>query len=247
MTKKKNDIKLIALDMDGTLLNSEHEVSAHTREVIAKALKKDIHVVLSTGRGFKTCYPYAESLKLTSYLVTTNGGEIWTIDKKLLDQHLMETATIEKLWTMGREIGVNMWMISTDSVFRNEAPDNFYDHKWLKFGCESFDKTKLDQMIKELSHFEGLELTNSLPTNVEANPKGVSKAKALKFVCKEIGITMNQVMAVGDSLNDIKMIQDSGVGVAMGNAQEAIKNAADFTTETNNNDGVAMAIERFAL
>jgi Cof subfamily protein (haloacid dehalogenase superfamily) len=94
---------------------------------------------------------------------------------------------------------------------------------------------------------DGLELTNSLPTNVEANPAGVSKAAALHFLCERMGITMEEVMAVGDSLNDIKMIQASGVGVAMGNAQEAIKNVADFVTDTNNNNGVAKAIERVAL
>ncbi|GAB3068726.1 Cof-type HAD-IIB family hydrolase [Virgibacillus ainsalahensis] len=244
MTKKA--IKIIALDMDGTLLNDEHVVSESTQQAITTALENDIHVVLSTGRGLKTCYPYAESLKLTSYLVTANGGEIWTVDKKLLQQHLLETEKIEKMWRLGKEIGLEMWMISTSGVFREERPDNFQDYKWLKFGCNSFDKTKLDKMVKELSYFEGLEMTNSLPTNVEVNPAGVSKAAALKFVCKEIGVTMDNVLAVGDSLNDIKMIQEAGVGVAMGNAQEAIKNVADFVTDTNNNDGVAKAIERFA-
>ncbi|QGS69189.1 HAD-IIB family hydrolase [Oceanobacillus sp. 143] len=69
------DIKLIALDMDGTLLNTNHEVSTRTEEAIRNALAKDIHVVLSTGRGFRACYPYAEQLKLTSYLITANGGK----------------------------------------------------------------------------------------------------------------------------------------------------------------------------
>ncbi|RDW16991.1 phosphoglycolate phosphatase [Oceanobacillus arenosus] len=241
------EIKLIALDMDGTLLNTDQEVSARTEEAITKALAKDIHVVLSTGRGFRACYPYAEQLKLTSYLITTNGGEIWTVGKELLDQHLHDTATIEKLYNLGLEVGVNMWMISTEGVFRNEAPEDFYDYKWLKFGCESTDQDKLDIMIKEISHYEGLELTNSLPTNVEVNPPGVSKAMALHFVCDKIGITMDNVMACGDSLNDIKMIQEAGIGVAMGNAQEAIKKVADFVTDSNNDDGVAKAIGKFVL
>lgn len=241
------DIKLIALDMDGTLLNTNHEVSDRTKDAIKEALAKDIHVVLSTGRGIRACYPYAELLKLESYLITANGGEIWTVEKELLDQHLHQTETIEKLYHLGKEIGVNMWMISTDGVFNNEAPENFNDYKWLKFGCESKDKDKLDKMIKEMSYYEGLELTNSLPTNVEVNPVGVSKAKALHFLCEKIGITMDNVMAVGDSLNDIKMIQEAGVGVAMGNAQDAIKKVANFVTDTNNNDGVAKAIEKFAL
>ncbi|RKQ35886.1 HAD family phosphatase [Oceanobacillus halophilus] len=245
--EKNKKVKLIALDMDGTLLTTKHEVSSRTKEAISRALDKDIHVVLSTGRGFRTCYPYAEELKLTSYLITANGGEVWTVDKNLLDQHLLDTALIEKLWSIGKEVGVYMWMISTDGAFRNEAPENFYEYKWLKFGCESRDKNKLDQMVKELSYYKELELTNSLPINVEANPKGVSKARALHFLCEKIGITMDEVMACGDSLNDIKMIQEAGIGVAMGNAQEAIKNVSNHVTDTNDNDGVAKAIEKFVL
>ncbi|MFC4023884.1 Cof-type HAD-IIB family hydrolase [Oceanobacillus longus] len=247
MTEQKQDIKLIALDMDGTLLSDNHEVSERTVKAIEDAMNQGIHVVLSTGRGFQTCYPYAEQLKLQSYLITANGGQVWTVGKELLDQHLLETQLIEKLYNLGTQVGVNMWMISTSGVFRGEAPENFYDYEWLKFGCESQDKQKLDIMVQELSHYEGLELTNSLPTNMEANPKGVSKARALHFLCDKIGITMKEVMAVGDSLNDIKMIQEAGIGVAMGNAQEAIKNVANHITDSNNEDGVAKAIESFAL
>ena len=247
MTEQKSNLKLIALDMDGTLLSSDHKVSVRTEKAIKDALNQGIHVVLSTGRGFQTCYPYAEQLKLQSYLITANGGQIWTVEKELLDQHLLETALIEKLYNLGIQVGVNMWMISTSGVFRGEAPENFYDYEWLKFGCESQEKQKLDIMIQELSHYEELELTNSLPTNVEVNPKGVSKAMALNFLCDKIGITMKEVMAVGDSLNDIKMIQEAGIGVAMGNAQEAIKKVANYTTDTNDEDGVAKAIERFTL
>ncbi|MFD2044959.1 Cof-type HAD-IIB family hydrolase [Ornithinibacillus salinisoli] len=242
-----SEVKLVALDMDGTLLNMDEEVTDYTKQVITQALDKGIHVVLSTGRWLQSCYPYAETLNLSSYLVTCNGGEIWTMKKELLEQHLLDASTVEKMWQLGEEIGVKMWMISTENVYHGERPEDFFQHRWLKFGCDSFDKDKLDRMVKELSYMNGLELTNSLPTNIEVNPKGVSKASALKKVCRELGITMDHVMAVGDSLNDIKMIQEAGVGVAMGNAQDAIKKVANYVTDTNNNNGVAKAIERFVL
>ena len=240
-------IKLVALDMDGTLLNSDEEISDYTKEVIQKALDKDVHVVLSTGRWLKSCYPYAEQLNLTSYLVTANGGEIWTMNKELLDRHLLAADKVEKMWHIGKEVGVHMWMMATDHVFRNTPPENFHHYDWLKFGCHSLENGKLEKMVEELSYIEGLELTNSMPTNVEANPENVSKAAALKKVCRKIGITMDEVMACGDSLNDIKMIQEAGIGVAMGNAQEAILKAADVVTETNDRDGVALAIEKYVL
>lgn len=243
----ESNIKLIALDMDGTLLTSDHEVSDRTKKAIAEALAKDVHVVLSTGRALKTAYQYAEELKLQSYLITANGGQIYTVDKELLDQHTLETEMVDRMWNIGKEMGIYMWLISTNDVYYGDAPEHLYDHEWLKFGCQSDDKDKLDQMVKELSYYDNLELTNSLPTNIEVNPKGVSKANAIHFLCEKIGITMDEVMACGDSLNDIKMIQEAKIGVAMGNAQEAIKKVANHITDTNDNDGVAKAIEKFVL
>ncbi|CDQ38974.1 MULTISPECIES: Cof-type HAD-IIB family hydrolase [Virgibacillus] len=247
MDEQEKVIRLIALDMDGTLLTNEHKVSKATRKAIAEAMDKGVHVVLSTGRGLQSCYPYAESLQLTSFMVTANGGEIWTVEKELVEQHLLATDKIEKMYDLAIELGLSSWMISTDGVYRNTKPEDFHEHKWLKFGCESYDKDKLNQMMKELSYMKDLELTNSLPTNMEVNPKGVSKARALHTVCSKLGVTMEEMMAVGDSLNDMKMIQEAGIGVAMGNAQDAIKQAADFVTDTNNQDGVAKVIERFVL
>lgn len=240
-------IKLIALDMDGTLLNSEGAVSDFTREKISQALANGVQVVLSTGRWLGSCYSYAESLHLSSYLITCNGGEIWTIDKELKERHLLDPERVHMMWEFAVDLDVNIWMISTDQVWYGTRPDDFSSHEWLKFGCDSNDNDKLDMIVKEFSHYDDLELTNSLPMNIEVNPKGVSKASALQSVCREIGITMENVMAAGDSLNDIKMIQESGIGVAMGNAQEAIKNVADYVTTTNNQNGVGKAIEKFVL
>lgn len=241
------DIKLIALDMDGTLLNDDHEVSERNRKAIEKALEMDVHVVLSTGRGFATCYPYAVDLKLPSYLISANGAEIWTMEKELLRRNGLKAEMMEKLYNIASQVGVGMWMIATEGAFREEIPTDFDNYEWLKFGCYSEDQQKLDILVKEFSKYEELELSNSLPTNIEVNAKGVSKAQALHFLCDRIGITMENVMACGDSLNDIKMIQEAGIGVAMGNAQEAIKKVADYMTVTNNEGGVGEAIEKFVL
>ncbi|MEW9676014.1 Cof-type HAD-IIB family hydrolase [Lentibacillus sp. L22] len=243
----KHEIKLVALDMDGTLLTSEQKVSERTQEAIKQALANDVQVVLSTGRWISSCHPFAEKLNLTSYLVTCNGGEIWTVHKELIERHLLDTELIEMMWELGAENDMNCWMISTDDVWYDARPDNFYDHDWLKIGFDSHNKEKLDDLVEKLSYHKGLELSNSTPTNIEINPAGVNKATAITKVCDWLGMRMDNVMAVGDSLNDIKMIQEAGIGVAMGNAQEAIKMAADFVTDTNNQDGVAMAIERFVL
>ncbi|WP_040978794.1 Cof-type HAD-IIB family hydrolase [Oceanobacillus jeddahense] len=244
MTKS---IKLIALDMDGTLLSPELHVSRRNQEAIQEALNQGIHVVLSTGRGFNTCYPYAEELNLQSFLITANGGEVWTVEKELLRRKLLATDVVEKLYQITEEVGTRKWMISTEKVFQEDEVVNIRDYQWLKFGCASENLDKLREVQKRLMEFDELELTNSLPTNIEINPKGVSKASALAFLGERTGISMEEIMAVGDSLNDMKMIQEAGVGVAMDNAQEVIKEAANAVTSSNADDGVGKAIEKFAL
>jgi len=245
MDGKEQTIKLVALDMDGTLLTKDHEVSVANQTMIANAQAQGIIVMLCTGRWLAFCEPYAEQLGLDTYFVTVNGGEIWTATKELVERHELAAEAIESMWHLGDKVGINMWMTSTTGNFmKSERPDDFYAYQWLKMGYSTEDHKKLAAVNEQLKTYEGLELTNSLPTNIEVNPHGVNKASALVRVCKELGITMEEVMAVGDSMNDIKMIEQAGIGVAMGNAQEKVKVAADFITAANDDDGVAKAIER---
>lgn len=244
----KTEIKLIALDMDGTLLTSKDEVSEANKIAIKKARNKGVAVMISTGRWLDTCYPFAEMLELDTPLITVNGGEIWSAKKELIERHVHEPMIMEEMWKLGRDVGVNMWIVSTEKVFNGgDYPEDFSAYKWLKIGFSSEDLSQLESIRKGLANYDDLELTNSLPTNIEVNPLGVNKASGLVRVCKELNISMDEVMAVGDSLNDIKMIEKAGIGVAMGNAQAKIKEVADFTTDTNNADGVAKAIEKFVL
>src|SRR5690625_89141 len=244
---KMKNIKLIALDMDGTLLNDEGIVTGYTKDVIQEALAQDIHVVLTTGRPLPLCYPFAEELNLSSYIISSNGAEIWTVQKELLERHSMDALLMENLWDIGIKRNHHMWVVATDKLFLDQnKPDNFYDYEWLKIGYGQLNKLEKEELLFELEKKEDqIEVTNSSLTNLEVNKGGVNKAAALKSVCKRINISMNEVLAAGDSLNDLKMIEQVGVGVAMENAQELIKQSADYITETNNNDGVAKAIERF--
>lgn len=239
------EIKLIALDMDGTLLNEKDDITMYTRQMIDKAIAKGVYVVLSTGRWLGTCYSYAESLNLDSYLITSNGAEVWTTDKKLIERHLLNPLKVRAMYDIARKIGMYVWIVSPERIYFDESPNDFESYKWLKFGCISYEKSNLDKFIKIVSGFEGVELTNSTPHNVEVNVETVNKAHALRKIVSDLGLSMNHVMAVGDGLNDLKMIQASGVGIAMGNAQEVVKNAADYVTDTHINDGVAKAIKIF--
>lgn len=104
-----------------------------------------------------------------------------------------------------------------------------------------------NEVLKELKEYKELEITNSSPINIEVNALGINKAAALAKVSEKLGFTMENVMAMGDSLNDIAMIEKAGVGVAMGNAQDIVKETADWVTDLNTENGVAKAIRHWVL
>lgn len=240
-------IKLIALDMDGTLLNNQHEISDGNRQAIKEAQEKGVHVVLSTGRSLQNCRPHADELGLASYLVTVNGSEIWDEKCELVERNLLKSDHIEWMLELAKQHEATFWAINTERNWHNEIPEDLHNVDWLKFGFNVHDDATRELILHELKAKGEFELTNSMPYNIEVNPIGISKAKGLQLVCDRLGIEMKNVMAVGDSLNDLAMIMEAGIGVAMGNAQETLKKAADWVTATNEEDGVALAIRKWVL
>jgi phosphoglycolate phosphatase (TIGR01487 family) len=247
MRSDKKDFKLIALDMDGTLLNEKEAISEENYNAIQEAQAKGVHVVLSTGRSILTCGKYAESLKLSSYLVTVNGSEIWDCSGNLHERNILHAEYIQMMWEWANHNKTYFWAVATDKVWRNQMPDDIFAHTWLKFGFDIPDDSLRETILHRLLSNQQLEISNSSPTNIEINAVGVNKANGLLHVCDRLGISMDEVIAMGDSLNDIEMIKAVGCGVAMGNAQNEIKKAADWITDTNEEDGVAKAIRYWVL
>ncbi|MCY9135682.1 Cof-type HAD-IIB family hydrolase [Bacillus atrophaeus] len=245
--REEVDIKLIAIDMDGTLLNDEQLISEGNRQAIREAEDKGVYVVISTGRTLMTCRELAESLKLSSYLITANGSEIWDSEFNLVERQLLHTDHIQMMWDLKNKHNTNFWASTVDKVWRGEFPESITDHEWLKFGFDIEDDDIRNEVLTELKKNKELEITNSSPTNIEVNALGINKAAALAKVSEKLGFTMENVMAMGDSLNDIAMIEKAGVGVAMGNAQDIVKETADWVTDTNIEDGVAKAIRHWVL
>jgi 5-amino-6-(5-phospho-D-ribitylamino)uracil phosphatase len=240
------NFKLIALDMDGTLLNEDEKISQGNRQAITEAQEKGVYVVLSTGRSILTCRDYAKSLNLSSYLVTVNGSEIWDGSGNLVERNLLLTEDIRMMWELAKTYQTWYWAISTDRTWRGELPVDLDDRQWLKFGFDIEEDAVREIVLEKLGKGK-FEISNSSPTNIEVNALGINKAKGLLHVCNKLGITMNEVLAIGDSLNDLVMIKEAGCGVAMGNAQDIIKKAADWVTGTNREDGVAQAIRHWVL
>ncbi|QAS53081.1 Cof-type HAD-IIB family hydrolase [Halobacillus litoralis] len=240
------NIKLIALDLDGTLVNPEGIVSEANKAAVKKAKDLGIHVVLSTGRSLSRCQDIAESLGKSSYIVTINGGEIYDHEFNLVEQNKLEQQHIERLWELKQEHGLYFWTSTVQGIYNSQEPfdQELAEYDWLKFGFDIEDDEIRQVILDELNANEALEITNSSPTNIEVNPVGVNKAAALLKVCGWLELNMDEVMAVGDSMNDMAMIKEAGLGVAMGNAQDALKKEAAFVTASNAEDGVAFAIEK---
>ncbi|PPA69793.1 Cof-type HAD-IIB family hydrolase [Jeotgalibacillus proteolyticus] len=242
-------IKLIALDMDGTLLKQDHSVSEENRKAIKKAQQKGVTVMVSTGRPLVYCKEIVESLELASYLITVNGSEIWDADLNLIERTMIDISHIEQMYELAQKHDTHFWSSTVGGVWnkKTEFPKALDEHEWLKFGFDIEDDAIRESIREELSLNKELELSNSSETNIEVNAAGINKAAAIRKVCDRLGFTMDEVMAVGDSLNDLAMINEAGIGVAMGNAQAAVKKAADWVTESNEEDGVAKAIQKFVL
>lgn len=249
MTQQENQkkVKLIALDMDGTLLDNKEEVTVENREAIRNAREKGVRVIIATGRSIITCRKYAESLDLLSYLITVNGSEIWEHEGKLMERNPVPSELIEWMWDLSQTYKTKFWASSTDKVWRNEMAKDIKNHQWLKFGYQIEDDQVRNTVLNMLTRNPMLEISNSSPINIEINALGVNKAMAISKVCEELNISMDNVLTIGDSLNDIEMIKKAGIGIAMGNAQEVVKNAADWVTSTNLDNGVAKAIEKWVL
>lgn len=242
--------KLIALDMDGTVLNDNQVISAENALWINKAREAGVIVMFSTGRGFNKAIDFAEELQLDSPMITVNGSEIWEKPYELLDRTLLDHKWVTKLYELTKRYPEAwFWAYTTEYIYNKEnwslldRPFDQYD--WLKFGYYVDDISMINKIRTEIEQWNHLEISNSSPFNIELNPNQVSKASALRKLCAHMGIEMEEVIAVGDSLNDIKAIQQCGLGVAMGNAQNEVKAAADYVTLTNNKDGVAHLIKRF--
>jgi Cof subfamily protein (haloacid dehalogenase superfamily) len=249
LTYQMSKYRLLALDLDGTLLNDHSEISELNVKWIQHAIDAGVTVCVSTGRGFVSALPFAEQLGLETPMITVNGGEIWAKPNVLHRRTLLDAGKIMKLHALAERYNdVWFWGYTTEDIYNKERwVGDTMARDWLKFGYYTEDTDILGKIYSEIQTWDGLELSNSSPYNIEINAAGVSKATALMEVCRMRGYDMSEVVAVGDSLNDIAAIRDCGLGVAMGNAQEEVKAAADVTTGSNEESGVAQVIQNYIL
>lgn len=240
-------IKLIAIDMDGTLLNDQHEVTANTLKTLQQAVEKGIYVVLATGRGISRIQIHDELMALQQPIIAANGADIYYHAGDNGEKLFIERSSMEQLFTIINQVGIPYWGFTADSLFENRALTDIEMASCLKLGVQSMDMAQLLAFYELAKDIPNLEITKSAETNYEINQIGVSKAYGVQKLCDTLNLTMDEVMCFGDSANDYKLFEVASFPVAMENAIPELKEVAKAMTTSNNDEGVSKAIQTFVL
>lgn len=235
--------RLLALDLDGTTLNDNKIITPSTKYWIEKAVEKGVIVSFATGRGRQTAEGFREELALESPMVFLNGAEIWKTPGELLERHFMKIDDIRGLHQLAKQTNSWFWGFTENRrITKTNWRDEDVNGKWMKFGLINNNLNLIKELKVELESWDHLEITQSANNNLEISRKGITKKYGIEKICSLLDIELKNVMAIGDSFNDLKLLTTVGLGVAMDNASVEIKNAADVITPSNENDGVARAI-----
>ncbi|MBF8983229.1 Cof-type HAD-IIB family hydrolase [Lutibacter sp. B2] len=262
--------KAVISDLDGTLLNSNHQVSSYTKEVINKVIEKGIKFFIATGRHHMDVTCIREELGLDTTFITSNGSRVHNGERKEIFACDLDEKTVKDILNMEYDCEVHVNMYQGDQWFaakENEWVRQFhnetgfcYDIRDLKklksytaskvfFLCENNEKLlQVKEQIEE-KFGEKLNVTFSLPQCLEIMASGVSKGTALEKVLKQYDIHPKEVVAFGDGLNDLEMLTFVGKGLVMGNAQDNLKNVLteNEIIQTNDDNGVANYLEKLFL
>ena len=265
-------IKLVAIDMDGTLLNSKKELLEETKQYFKDFHKKetDTLLVLCTGRPESGIRPYLKDLgylEENHYIISQNGANIYEsrTGKRVMDAFL-DSAAIQKWIELGKKHGISVMGAGVDYYYCFDQEPT----EWMEFDVKlvsgklkriptkeslntDFYKILLMGDEEQLNEFETFipeewrdefYVVRSQKYLVEVLTKGVNKAFGLEKLAQKLNIQPSEIAAVGDAANDIEMLEYAGLAIAMGNASEEVKVISDIVTDTNENNGVIKAIDQ---
>lgn len=263
--------KALILDIDGTLTNSKKEITPGTKAAIRELMERGNKVILASGRptpGMRKCEEELQLDRLGGYLLSYNGARIVDcVTGKIIYQQILPLTLLPGLYAFAKNNGCGLITYLGNEVISAFPPDsyvqteahinglpirevkNFVDfvdfdiNKCLMTAKPDIAEQLEIQLKEKYGHIASIY--RSEPYFIEIMPKNVDKASSLEKMLPAIGITREEIVCCGDGFNDISMIQYGGVGVAMGNAQQAVKEAADYITATNDEDGLVEVIHKF--
>ena len=271
-------IKMIAIDLDGTALNSAGKITEKTEKAIRAAAEKGVHVVISTGRAYTSLPEDVKRIEVIKYAITSNGSHIVAMrtGKALYSEYLSPEAALRAA-DLAEELDTHLEIFIDGQAYIDEE---YYNHI-AKYGCEyrnaeyvlwsrkpvrdingmlrdnrdkieniNFCFRDLDTLEASRPAIESIPdsiITSSIRNNLEVGGKKATKINAVIDLMRRLGVMESELMCCGDAPNDISMLRAAGIGVAMGNAWGGTKDYADYVTASNDEDGVAEAIEKFVL
>lgn len=264
--------KVLAFDIDGTLTNSQKEITAGTKQAIQNAADAGCVVVIASGRPKIGVMRYVKELGLDSnggYICALNGG--WLEDVKtgtILQKSMVPMEYYDEICNLAEEYKVNVMTYEGNDVI-TEKSDRYMEletklnglglkkvanlKEYLNFPVPKFLMTaepeylaEVEKKVYEKLH-DRMDVYRSEPFFLELLPKDINKAKTLELLLNSINVTRDELMAFGDGYNDITMLKYAGMGVAMGNSSDVVKKSADYVTLDNDNDGIKYVLEKFVL
>ena len=271
------DIRLIASDMDGTMLNSQTMISPANAAALKAAQQKGVTVAVCSGRfpQFVSCK--MNRLGISCPVIGANGGVLWDDTRKeITETYPMDVAAAVAVSDLLLAYGAYHYVFAPNEIVTSDA-DKPHPYKTWEDGvlekeygmrfdsgadtaakCSASGKVfkyyvilkdveKREELCEKVRAVPGIYVTSSGKNNIEIMREGINKRVGVENLAQKLGIPMQQVMTLGDYMNDVPMLEAAGLGVAMGNADEYVKSCADYVTDTNDNDGVAKAIEKFVL
>lgn len=267
----KQKYRLLVLDLDGTLTNSKKEISPRNLSTLIRLQQSGVRLVLASGRPTYGIAPLAEQLQMKQhggFILSYNGGEIidWSTGE-VVYKNLLPDDVVPLLYNAAHQR--NQAILTYDNEYiLTEHPDDPYVQKeaflnkmqvrptndFLQAAPLPLPKCLIvghpDSLIETEAHLSltlqgRISVYRSEPYFLELVPLGIDKAASLAVLLEKLGMTREEMVAMGDGYNDLSMIKFAGMGVAMANAQEPVRKAADYVTLSNDEDGVAEAVEKW--
>jgi len=271
------EIKMIAVDMDGTMMDDDKQISARTWEAVAKAGEQGIYFVPASGRLLSMIPEELREHPAVRYAVCANGASVMDVrtGEYVFKSGLPKEKVVELVrFFMEKGMHVDVFADGKSYTWKRagDLTEGYDMEDWVRDLVRStrIQVDSLEDLVMEAGHLERLNffykteeekkwmleffrkdpelvVAESIFCNLEVSSSSTSKGAALVWLAEHLGFSMDHVMAIGDGDNDGAMIRLAGLGVAMENALDEIKRLADVVTASNNEDGVALAMERWAL
>lgn len=266
-------IKLLAVDMDETVVNSKHRMTNKTKEALEQAIEKGILVVPVTGRCLEGLPTKLRGMDQLSYIITSNGAKVYDWkNQKVLYRKLIPNEVACEVLEICQQSELGLAIHLGGRCYDNSRIQAIYRylvyhrdfkahriiedlHEWVeergkpleKIQVFSRERKSLEDIQNKILGFPMLEAVVSTSGYIEITHKEAKKGKALEHLCRHLGIPLKEVMAIGDNTNDYSMLSEVGYPIAMGNANEEIKELALDVTASNDENGVAEAIYKYLL